>query len=148
MAGSKTNAFETDLLELIFENTDLAAIGDGTGLRGSSTAGSLFIALFTADPADVGSATAETVYTNYARVAIARTAGAWTTASGATENTAAITFPTCGATGASITHFGICKADVETVGDLIYHGSLDSTLVVSNGITPEFAAGALDVSED
>jgi len=148
MAGSKTNAFETALLELIFENADLAAIGDATGLRGASTAGSFYISLHTADPTDTGSAAAEATYTNYARVGITRAGGSWTTASGATENTAAITFPTCGATPNDITHFGICKSDVETTADLIYHGSLDSTLTVSNGITPEFAAGALDVSED
>lgn len=39
---SKGNTFENDLLLLIFNNTDAALIGDATGLRGSSTAGSLY----------------------------------------------------------------------------------------------------------
>jgi len=29
---------------------------------------------------------------------------------------------------------------------LIMHGDLDAQLIVSDGITPEFAAGALDIS--
>lgn len=37
---SKTNAFENALLELVFKNTNIANIGDATGLRGSSVAGS------------------------------------------------------------------------------------------------------------
>lgn len=147
MAGSKVDAFETAILELIFENANLAGIGDGTGLQGSGTPGSFFIALFTADPTDAGLVANEATYTGYARKGITRAGGSWTTATGATENTAAITFDPCTGGSNTITHFGICKADVESVADLIYHGDLGSSLAVSNGITPEFAAGALDVSE-
>lgn len=53
---SKGNTFENDLLLLIFNNTDAALIGDATGLRGSSTAGSLYVALHTADPGEAGTA--------------------------------------------------------------------------------------------
>ena len=147
MAGSKTDAFETAILELIFENADLAGIGDGTGLQGAGTPGNFYIALFTGDPTESGGVTNEATYTGYARKAIVRGSGTWTTAGGATENTAAITFDPCSGGNNSITHFGICKAGTESVEDLIYHGDLDSTLVVSDGVTPEFAAGALDVSE-
>ena len=147
MAGSKTDAFETDILELIFENADLAGIGDGTGLQGASTPGDFYLALFTADPTDAGLVTNEATYTGYARKSIARAGAQWTTASGATENTAAITFAPCTGGSNTITHFGICKAGTGSVQDLIYHGDLDSSLVVSDGVTPEFAAGALDISE-
>lgn len=147
MAGSKKDAFETDLLELIFNNTTLAGIGDATGLVGSTSAGSLYIALFTAAPSDSAQGT-ETTYTNYARVGVARTAGGWTVASGAVSNTAAITFPQCGATGATLVAFAICKGDTEGTDDAIYWGDLTSNLVVSSGVTPEFAIGDLDVTED
>jgi hypothetical protein len=144
---SKVNDFETDILELIFENADLAGIGDGTGLQGSTVAGSFYIALFTADPGEAGSVANEATYTGYARKAISRAGGSWTTANGATENTAAITFDACTGGSNTITHFGICKAGTASVADLIYYGALDSSLAVSSGITPEFAAGALDLSE-
>lgn len=39
---SLTNAAETALLTLLFNNTDWANIGDAAGLQNSATAGSLF----------------------------------------------------------------------------------------------------------
>lgn len=145
---SKTNDFEDGILRLIFENTDLANIGDATGLQGSSTAGNFFIALFTADPTDTGSISNEATYTGYARVSIARSSAAWTTASGTNDNDSAITFAQCTGGSNTITHFAICEAGTASVADLVYHGALTSSLSVSSGITPEFAAGDLNVSED
>jgi archaellum component FlaG (FlaF/FlaG flagellin family) len=73
---SKSNTFETDLLGLIFNNTDITLIGDAAGLQNSATAGSLYVSLHTADPGEAGDQiTNETAYTNYARVAVARTGG-------------------------------------------------------------------------
>lgn len=143
---SATNAFEDGLLSLIFTNADLANVGDATGLRGSTTAGSFYIGLHTGDPGEAGNqTTSESAYTNYARVAVARSVAAWTVASGVCDNDAAITFPTCGATGSSVTNFGIGSAS-SGVGNLFLKGA--STLTVSNGVTPEFAAGALDITLD
>ena len=51
---SKSNSLENGLLELIFKNTNFANVGDATGLRGSSTAGSLYASLHTADPGEAG----------------------------------------------------------------------------------------------
>lgn len=147
MAGSKSNAFETALLTLIFNNTNLAGIGDSTGLRGSSTAGSFYISLYTLDPSDSSDGT-ETTYTNYARVGVARSSGGWTISGNNCSNTAAITFAQCGVTGATLTAFGVCKSDTENTDDAIYWGELTSDLVVSSGITPEFAVGDLDINED
>lgn len=145
---SASNAFETSLLTLIFNNTNLANVGDATGLRGSTTAGSLYVALATADPGETGtgSSMSETTYTNYARVAVARSSGGWTISGNSVSNTATITFPTCGTTGATVTHFGICTAS--TAGDLLFSGALTSSLAVSNGITPTFAAAALSTTAD
>jgi len=144
---SKTTAFETDILELIFNNTAIADIGDTTGIQGSSTAGSLYVALFTADPGEAGSATNECTYTGYARVAVARTSGGWTISGDTVSNTAAVTFGECTAGSETASHVGICKEDVETTADLIFYGALDSSLAISTGIIPEFIAGAIDVTE-
>jgi hypothetical protein len=70
---SASNAFETQLLQLIFNNTNAANIGDATGLRGSSTAGVFYIGLHTADPGEAGTqSTSETAYTSYARQSVVR----------------------------------------------------------------------------
>jgi len=147
MAGSKKDWFETAILQHIFQNLAVSGIGDTNGVLGSSTAGSLYVALFTADPSDSAQGT-ETSYTSYARVAVARSSAGWTVTGGACYNTAAITFPQCGATGATLTAFAICKGASTGVDDQIYWGELTSDLTVSSGITPEFAAGDLDITED
>lgn len=88
----------------------------------------------------------ETAYTNYARQAVARSTG-WDAASGgATANAATISFPQCGVTGATLTHCATGTA-VSGGGTVWHFGALNSSLVVSSGITPQFAAGALTVTE-
>jgi hypothetical protein len=145
---SATNTAETNFLALIFQNANYASIGDATGLRGSSTAGSFQISLTTAAPADTDSQTTnETAYTSYGRVAVARSSGAWTATSGNSDNVAAINFPTCTGGTSSIVGFGI-GTDSTGTGNLIFNGALTATLAVSNGITPSFAIGALDVTLD
>lgn len=145
---SKSNTFENDLLKLIFNNDDIALIGDASGIQNSATAGSLYISLHTADPGEAGDQTTnETAYTNYTRIAVARTTGGWTVSGNAVSNTATITFPTCGASGATLTYFGV-GAESSGAGKLLYSGALSSPLAVSSGIQPQFAAGDLDVEED
>ena len=145
---SKGNTFENDLLGLIFNNTDIADIGDASGLQNSATAGNLFIALHTADPGETGTAsTSETSYTNYARQSVARTVGGWTVSGNQASNAAQITFPQCGTTGATITHVSITNASSGT-SKILYKGALTSSLAVANGITPLFAIGGLTVTED
>lgn len=143
---SATNALEAGILSLIFENANYANVGDATGLRGSTTAGVFYISLHTADPGEAGSQnTTESAYTNYARVSVARSTAAWTVASGVADNDAAITFPAGGVTGSTVTNFGI-GSDSSAAGNLFFKGA--SALAVANGITPSFAAGALDISLD
>ena len=90
---SATNAFETNLLNHIFTNAAIANIGDATGLPASATAGSLYVSLHTADPGETGDQTTnETAYTNYARVAVARSAAGWTVSGNNASNTAAVNF--------------------------------------------------------
>lgn len=143
---SATNAFENALLDLIFTNVDLANVGDTTGLRGSSTAGSFYISLHTGDPGETGTqSTSEAAYTSYARVAVARALAQWTVTNDTVENDNAITFPQATGGSETETHFGI-GSDLSGTGNLNLKGALNSSLAVSSGITPEFAAGALDIS--
>jgi hypothetical protein len=145
---SKGNTFETDLLGLIFNNTDIADIGDASGLQNSATAGSLYVAFHTADPGEAGTAaTSETSYTNYARQAVARSGAGWTVSGNSVTNAAQITFPECGATGATLTYFSITTAS-SGASKIIYSGALSTPLAVSELITPLFAIGALTVTED
>ena len=143
---SATNVFENGLLSLIFENANYANVGDATGLRGSSTAGVFWISLHTADPGETGTqTTSETAYSSYGRISVARSTAGWSVASGVADNDAAVTFAQCGVTGATITHVGI-GSDQTSTGNLFLKGT--ASLVVSTGVTPQFAAGALDISLD
>jgi len=141
---SATNVFETDILELIFNNTAIANVGDTTGIQGSSTAGNVYVALFETDPGETGSTTDECDYTGYSRVAVARTSGGWTITGNTADNTAAITFGECTTGDNTATHFGIMKADAGS--DMLFYGALNSSLNITNGVIPEFAAGDLDIT--
>lgn len=144
---SMTNAFETDLLELIFDNTALPNVGDASGLQPSSADGNIYVSLHTGDPGETGDqTTSECDYTSYARVAVSRTAG-WTVSGNNVSNAAATTFPQCTGGSNTATHFGLGFAS-SGAGSLYMSGALDSSLAISNGITPEFAIGELDVDAD
>lgn len=143
---SASNALENGILLLLFNNTDFAGIGDAGGLQNSASAGSLYVSLHTSDPGEAGSQTTnETAYTDYARVGVARSGAGWTVSGNAVSNAAAVTFPACGVTGSTITHFGI-GTDSSGAGTLLFSGTC--SLVVSTGVTPEFAIGDLDVTAD
>lgn len=145
---SKGNTFENDLLQLIFNNVDIADIGDASGLQNSATAGSLYVALHTADPGEGGNATtSESAYGSYARQAVARTAGGWTVSGNQASNAALIQFPECSSGSETITHVSITTASSGT-SKILYSGSLSASRSVSTGIQPQFAIGALTVTED
>lgn len=145
---SATNAFETSLLGLVMTNVDAANVGDVPGLQNSASDGVFYISLCTASPGEAGTqSTNETAYTNYVRVSVARGVAQWTVSGNTADNDNVITFATCGASGATLTDFGIGSAS-SGAGNLFLFGALGSSLVVSDGITPSFAAGALDVTLD
>ena len=144
---SKSNAWETALLQLLFNNTNAANIGDATGLRGSSTAGSLFVSLHTADPGEAGDqTTSETSYTSYARVAVARSGSGWTITGNSVSPASTISFPACTGSTATITHFGIGTASTGT-GVLLYKGTVTPNISVSSGVTPQLTT-ASEITED
>ncbi len=124
---SKSNSWETLLLQHLFQNTAAANIGDAVGLRGSTAAGSLYISLHTADPAEAGAqATSEATYTGYARVAVARSAAAWDVTTDTASNLAAINFAACTAGSNTITHVGI-GTDSSGAGTLLYSSNLGTS---------------------
>lgn len=145
---SKVTTFERDILELIFNNTALANIGDGSGLQPAATEGSLYISLYSSNPDEDASGT-EVSYTGYARVAVARNSSNWLVNSdGSVENVGAITFGECTAGSVTATHFGIHTA--VSAGDLLYYGVLADSILIDTGpnVVPEIAAGALLIVED
>jgi hypothetical protein len=140
---SAGNTFENDIAKLLFQNVDIALIGDAGGLRGSVAAGSLYIALHSSDPGEGGDQTTnEVAYTAYARVAVARTAGGWTVVGSVVSNAALISFPTCAGGSASATHFSIGVAGT-LAGKILVKGELDPAIAISNGVTPSINAGEL-----
>ena len=145
---SATNAFETSLLGLIITNVAAANVGDAGGLLPSATAGVFWISLHTADPGEAGTQTSsESAYTNYARQDEARNTTQWTVTGNTADNDNAIAYPTGGATGSLVTHFGLGSAS-SGAGNLFLYGALTASLQVNSGITPEFAIGALDITLD
>ena len=145
---SMSNASETNLLNLLFNNTDWANVGDAAGLQNSAAAGSFYVALHTADPGDAGNqSTNEVSYTGYARVAVARTAGGWTVSGNQVSNTATVQLGECTAGSATATHFSVGLL-TSGAGDILYSGSLSASRSISSGITPLFNAGALQGTID
>lgn len=143
---SLSDTAESDVLKLIFQNTNWANVGDATGLRGSTTAGSFYVALSTGTLTDTSTQTStEAAYTSYARQAVARSSGGWTvsgTAPTQVANAAAINFPQCTGGSETETYFSVGR-DSSGAGEVLWYGALTSSLAVSNGITPSFAIGAL-----
>jgi hypothetical protein len=133
---SKSNATETDILAKIFTATALPwdAVTD------------LDIHLHTADPGEAGnSTTSEATYTSYAFVTVSRDAAGWTVTGNTCANDALIQFPQCTGGTNTLTHVSITPA---ASTQILYSGALNSSLSVSNGIQPQFAASALTITED
>lgn len=141
---SKGNTTENDLLLLIFNKTLPSYLGS------LSTTGNtdLYLALHSSDPGEGGAQnTNEVAYTNYTRIAVARTSGGWTVSGNQASNTALVQFPQCGASGATVSHVSIGTLDAGA-GQILYSGALNAPLSVSNLIQPQFAIGQLVVTED
>lgn len=133
---SKSNATETALLEYVF-----------TAVAPSwAAATDLDIHLHTADPGEGGtSATSEATYGSYAVVTVSRSGSGWTVAGNTVTNDSLIQFPQCTSGSNTITHVSITPNGSTTI---LYSGALNSSLAVSTGIQPQFAASALSIQED
>jgi hypothetical protein len=101
-----TGATVTANLQLIFNSTNWTSIATGTG------ATNLYLSLHNADPGTGGNqTTSETAYTNYVRLAVARSTAGWTVGGSAptvnVTNAGTVTFAQCGASGDTLTHVGV-----------------------------------------
>jgi hypothetical protein len=134
---SKSNTTENDILKAVLQGTD-------PSWRAGAN---LYLAFYTADPGEGGTAiTSETAYTNYARQTLVKSS-AWTDGGSSFTNADLIQFPQCGASGATLTHVAVVTTS-SGAGQIIYSGALNSSLAVANLIQPQFAIGALTVTED
>ena len=136
--AGKANTWETGLMLLLFNNTDFTLVGDAGGLRGSASATSLYVSLHTADPTEEGNQTSgEIAYTDYARVAVARSGSGWMCTGGSVVPAAEIVFPMSnGGAGGTVTHFGVGTSTTGN-GKLLYAGAVAPNIVVSTNVTPK-----------
>ena len=134
MAGSKSDFLELEVLDHVLGNAAYTAPG------------SVYIALFTADPSDAGGGT-EATGGSYARATVTNNATNWpNAAAGAKANGTEITFAEATADWGTITAFGIF--DAASAGNLLYWAELTTDKAVNNGDTAKFAVGDLDITED
>lgn len=113
------------------------------------------IALFTAQPTQANFASVETTYGGYVRVTQAMSSPVpWTVAAGTPPvavNASSAAFPTCTSNdNQSVSWVGIIRANQSTGAQTILLAAfqLDAPLVVSNGFTPVFPAGAITIYGD
>lgn len=135
---SKGNTTENDFLEYTFKATAFS-------WNGSSD---LYIALHTGDPGEGGNqTTSECAFGSYARVSVARSSAGWTVTSNTASNAATIAFPECSSGTETVTYVSIGLTSTGS-SQILYSGALSASRSVSSGITLQFAAGALDITED
>ena len=144
---SKSNSMENGVLELVFKNTNFANVGDATGLRGSSTAGSFYLSLHTGDPGEAGDqTTSECAYGSYARVAVARSGAGFTVTGNSVSPAANADFPEATSGTETATHFGIGTAS-SGAGILLYKGAISPNISISSGVTPRLKSTST-ITED
>lgn len=141
----KGTTFDNSLLQLLFQNVASSAPVNaiGSGLVASTTAGSLYVSLHTADPTASGNqSSSEISYTGYARQAVARSTAGFTVTSNAVSPAAAITFGAMtGGTGGTVTNWAIGTASTGT-GYILYTGTVSPTIAVTTGVTPSLTTAS------
>ena len=135
---SKGNTTENDFLEYTFKATAFSWNGNTN----------LYVALHTGDPGEGGSqTTSECAFGSYARQTVARSGSGWTVSGNTASNAGPISFPACTSGSETVTYVSVGTASIGA-GQILYSGALSASRSVSSGITLQFAAGALDITED
>ena len=129
----------SDYLENAIANS---LFGKTSDLGAFASAPTIYLALVTTAPTDsmTGTTITETTYTGYARKQT--TAANWDAASaGVVANGAELAFPASTGLNSSplITHFAAC--DAATAGNLLFFGTMGSSLSPTSGVTPKFEIG-------
>lgn len=142
-----TDQAKDDLGDHYFLNSTAPNVGDGTGLLAAGTVGNSELTL--ADTTLVATLTSmtqdEITYTGYLRPTQARTGAGWTSVDGAIANAALEQFGNMTA-GGPVTALDFNLSLLDTVEFAIWFGVLDAPLVINNGVNPQFAIGALDLT--
>ncbi len=142
---SKSNFYETAILELLFNGGAIPNIADNAA---ASPLTNLYVSLHTADPGEAGDQeTNECTYTGYARMAVARTAGGWTVNGNSVSPVSAIIFPHPTAGNETVTHIGIGSSGTGG-GTLYYSGALDGAITASPGSAPPTLTTVTAITED
>lgn len=127
---AKSDAFENAVVDYVFNGTAFPFDANTD----------LYVSLHTSAPGEAGDQTTNEVstanYTNYARVALARTSTGWTV-SGDTATVASDTNFAEGVAGdnVTVTHLGI-GTDATLAGTLLYSAALNTSQTVTEGVTP------------
>jgi hypothetical protein len=125
---AKTNTLSNSLLNLVLRSASYTAPT------------TIYVALFTAAPGPTGGGT-EVSGTAYARVAATFSAAA----SGATSNSADVTFATAGGSWGTVTHFALF--DALTNGNMLFYGAMDVAKTVGTGDVVKILATTLTLAE-
>jgi hypothetical protein len=140
----KGTTFENDILKAIFTAINIALLLDNTA---TTPIVNLYVALHTGTPGAGNQSNNEAAYTGYARSVVSRNAAGWTVSANNVVNAGATAFNVCsGASNALCSHVSI-GMNANADSKILFHGALNDTLNVSNGVTPSFAAGNLKVTE-
>jgi len=119
------------------ENKVLGHVFGGTAY---SAAGTLYLALFTTNPAEDGSGT-EVSGTSYARQTVS-----FTVTDNTASNTSAVEFPTAGGSWGTVTHVGVY--DASTSGNLLAYAALSASKAIDTSDVFRVPAGDLDITLD
>ncbi len=144
-----TNLAELDFLDLFLTNVAFPNVGDAGGLLPSVAPGTWNIELHTGNSIGETSTVqtaAVAAYTGYVSQTVVRSTGGWTVGGdGLGDNDAAISYPI--STSGPETETDTSMGGNDGGGDVMQvYASLAADLIVNNGVTPEFAAGAFDVT--
>lgn len=147
---SKSNSFETQFLQHLFENASIANVGDASGLPASATEGSFYLRLYTSAVA-VNDSTigTEASYTGYTQQTLARNNTVWTVSGANVQNANDISFPQNTGASQTIRYWALWKTSGGSAdADRLFWGQFDSDLVVGTNVTPKILAGGLSLTED
>ena len=132
MAGSLSDFAENEILDHLLSAATYTAPA------------TIYLAVFTAAPTDAGGGT-EVTGGSYARLAVTNDATNFPAAvAGAKSNGVALTMVTASANWGTIVAYGLF--DASTAGNMIGWADLTSSVIINNGDTLRFAAGALTYS--
>jgi hypothetical protein len=141
-AGELDVSFNTGGISTYLANKVLDHVFKNTALTQYTN---LYVGVSTGNPGDTGTLTTEPSGNAYARLQV----NDWdAAASGASQNTAAITFVEATGSWGTIAYAFIVDSDVEGSGNVLIYGALGASQAIGAGDVLEFAAGAYDITLD